>query len=87
MLTNYELTGKYTRNSEEIHINELDKTLATVNSINLKIGTLWNELDSEIKNKAHKISIKTFTKNVKKIYISKYSDVCSKENCYICENQ
>ena len=87
LLTNYELTGKYTRNSEEIHINELDKTLATVNSINLKIGTLWNELESEIKNKAHKISITTFTKNVKKMYISKYSDVCCKENCYICENQ
>ena len=87
LLTNFELTGIQTRNSDDIHINEFDKTLATVNSINLKFGTLWNELNSEIKNKAHKITIATFTKNVKKEYISRYSETCIKENCYICENQ
>ena len=85
LITNHELTGKQTRNSADVHINEFDKTLAIANSINLKVGTLWNELDPEIKNKAHKVSIATFTKNVKENYISKYSDVCTNEKCYICE--
>ena len=51
------------------------------------MGIPWNELDSEIKDRAHKITLSTFTKNVKKDYISRYSEVCIKENCYICENK
>lgn len=86
LLTNFETTGKHTRKSNDIHIHEFDKTLATVNSINLKVGIPWNELNSEIKDLAHKRTLATFTKNVKKDYITRYSDVCTKENCYICLN-
>ena len=87
LLTNLEITQKHTRKSDDIHIHEIDKSLATVNSINLKVGTVWNDLDSEIKNKAHTVTIATFTKDVKKSYISRYSDVCIKENCYTCDTR
>ena len=49
LLTNYEVTGTDTRKSDDIHINKLGKSLATVNSLNLKIGNSWNELDLDIK--------------------------------------
>ena len=87
LLTNLETTKKHTRKSDDIHIHEIDKSLATVNSINLKVGTVWNDLDSEIKNKAHTVTIATFNKDVKKSYISRYSDVCIKENCYTCDTR
>ena len=85
--TNFEITKKLTRKSEDIYINEFDKILAKTNSINLKVGSSWNELSSDIKIKAHKITISTFTKDVKKHYFSRYSNICTKENCYVCENQ
>ena len=87
LLTNYEITGINTRCGNDVHINEPENSLTRVNSINFKIGMYWNELNSEIKEKAFRISISTFTKHVKNDYISRYSEVCNKESCYICENQ
>ena len=86
LLTNFEITNKHTRKSDDIYINRIGKTLVTANSINLKVGNSWNELSSEIKNKAHNVTIATFTKDVKKNYVATYSDACVQENCYICGN-
>ena len=87
LLTNYEVTGKYTRIENDVHINDPDNTLSKINSINFRVGNLWNELPLEIKRTSHKVTISTFTKKVKIEYISKYSDTCTKDNCYICENE
>ena len=87
LLTNYEVTEIHTRKSEDVHINEFDKTLAISNSINLKVGSIWNALDSVIKSGAYRMSVATFSKHVKNVYISKYSNVCTKENCYVCNNE
>ena len=87
LLTNYETTGKHTRTENDVHINVTDNNLSKTNSINLKAGNNWNELPSEIKDNAHKVTISTFTKHVKNSYISKYSNTCTKDQCYVCENQ
>ena len=86
VLTNYDVTHIETRNANDVHVYETESNLITVNSINFKVG-YWNALDSEMKTKVFKLSISTFTKHVKDMYISKYSYVCNKDNCYVCENQ
>ena len=54
-----------------------------INSLNYKIGTAWNELPYDIKETSYK-TMGTFTKHVKKHYLSKYDIECKLRNCYIC---
>ena len=54
-----------------------------MNSFNYKIGNAWNMLPFEIKD-GHFKTVNTFSKHVKKHYISKYVKTCAVKNCYIC---
>ena len=57
-----------------------------INSINYKVGKVWNEIGHDIQAYALKSNL-TFTKHVKKWYTDQYSVVCNDMlNCYVCNN-
>ena len=64
-------------------ILQTHSTCSDINSLNSKIGTVWNKLPFEIKSTNFK-TINTFAKYVKANYMSKYVTECSIRNCYIC---
>ena len=75
-----------TRQSHDVVINAWKTNNAKINSINYKLGCSWNELPIEIKDGSFK-TIGTFSKHVKKHYLSKYSTSCTIANCYICNRK
>ena len=54
-----------------------------INSLNLKIGSAWNNLTFKIKESRFK-TVNTFIKHVKDLYLSQYRINCTIPNCYIC---
>ena len=72
-----------TRQKHDIIMDTCKPKISKMNSINFKTGTAWNTLPFEIKN-GHYKTIKTFSKHVRKYYISKYDKTCQVRNCYIC---
>ena len=86
LLTNYEITQTNTRQKDNINIDIQNNTnLSKMNSINYKVGTAWNELDQSVKEHALQ-SLPTFTRNVRKWYISKYKETCNIDHCYTCNS-
>ena len=63
---------------------ERQNDFAKINSINFKIGKVWNDIGPEIQTYANKTS-STFSRHVKKMYIDNYSVDCKNmPDCYIC---
>ena len=83
MKSNYELPGRYSKFQDDIKIVGPTRKLSKENSLNFKVGLVWNGMDKCVRNKIDK-SMPTFIRHVKKMYISKYSAVCSRIDCYIC---
>ena len=86
LLTNFERKQLNTRQRHDIDIRKCNNCLTQINSINYKVGKSWNELPLEIKESPPK-SLPSFTKHVKELYISNYSDQCYISKCYICERR
>ena len=85
LITNLEQNNTSTRQKFDVHVFGRHETNFTkINSINYKVGISWNELPFVTKTLAFK-TLPTFTKNAKKFYLSKYSELCKVRNCYICK--
>ena len=80
--TKFELGTTQTRQKHDIIIKERNAN-SSINSINVKVGTVWNRLAFEIKDSKFK-SIGTFNKHIKKSYISLYNTECNDKHCYVC---
>jgi hypothetical protein len=50
--------------------------------LSYRIGTVWNNLPTSLKQS--RTSIHTFSKNLKKSFLSKYNNPCDIPNCFIC---
>ena len=81
--TNFEITQTNTRKKDDINITKPKTTLTKINSLNYKIGSSWNQLDSEIRIYLSK-TLQTFTRHVKRCFLSQYQDECKIKSCYIC---
>ena len=81
--TNFDITGTNTRQKDDIYIKKPGNTLTKINSMNYKVGTSWNQLETQTREYAHK-SLPTFVKHVKKCYISNYIDRCKIKPCHVC---
>ena len=66
----YERQTIATRQKYDVIIDSNKNTFSQINSINLKIGTSWNELPLDTKKLAFK-TLPTFAKRIKSIYLSK----------------
>ena len=84
IIMNYERQTIATRQRYDVIIEPHKNNFFQTNSINFKIGTTWNELPTDAKMLAFK-TLPTFAKRIKNIYLSKYTDVCTKVNCYTCK--
>ena len=82
LVTKFDVGKTETRQKHDVIIKE-NNTNSTVNSINVKVGTIWNKLPFETKNCVFK-SIGSFNKHIKKAYISLYTTVCKDKHCYVC---
>ena len=83
--TNMQHHSTMTRQSSDINISRWTKNVHK-QTINFKIGTIWNALPREIRN-VTLISEHSFAKKLKKYLISQYRDNCEIQNCYICKNR
>ena len=61
------------------------RTMLQTQSINYKIGHNWNSLPFNIKNEPI-ISLKSFSKKLKLLFINKYQTHCSTSGCYVCRH-
>ena len=61
--------------------------ITTRQTIRHYLPSLLNNTSDTIINSMDTISILSFKKRVKKLYIGAYSDECNKPNCYICNRQ
>ena len=83
LLTRSEILNSETRQKHDVKINNYNEN-SKANSLNVKIGKIWNELPFDIKCRNFK-TIATFTKHIKNLYISSYSTECLVRHCYICK--
>ena len=72
-----------TRQKHDVIIKTHYNNNLRMNSINYKLGIAWNELPFDIKNGFYKTA-GTFSRHVKKYYLSNYETQCKIMNCYIC---
>ena len=79
--TNKSIHNYDTRRRNDIHHQNI-KTNIEKQTLNSKISTSWNYLPDNLK--LINISQYTLTKSLKKYFVSKYSDTCLVQNCYIC---
>ena len=84
LTTNYESNNTNTRQRYDVNVHMHKNKLSEINTINYKVGTSWNELSLDTKMLAFK-TLPTFTKRVKNLYLTKYTDICTKRNCYVCK--
>ena len=84
LTTNYERNNTNTRQRYDVNVHMHKNKLSEINTINYKVGTSWNELSLDTKMLAFK-TLPTFTKRVKNLYLTKYTDICTKRNCYVCK--
>ena len=82
---NHELRHRSTRQDDSIAL-EIPNNLLEINSLNLKIGSAWNEVPSLVKInlKRKKSSEKAFATRMKNYTIKDYNVPCSIPSCYIC---
>ena len=76
-----------TRQAHDVVIaHQKHSILYKTNSLNYKIGKAWNALPTSVKEKTS-FTISTFTRSVKKSFLSKYRDshYCGNQHCYICK--
>ena len=71
-----------TRQCQDIYIHPIRNELSK-QTINYSVGHTWNNLPLEIREK-HNLSLSRFSNIIKDYYISKYSNRCTLNNCYIC---
>ena len=85
LVINKESRQLNTRQKYDVNISTANDIFSRTNTINYKIGKSWNELSFETKKTQFKTQ-SNFTKHIKGIYTSKYSDICNISNCYTCKN-
>ena len=81
--TEHNKTPKETRQMHDVDV-KMHKASSKINSINSKVGLWWNDLPHNIKSCNFK-TIQSFSKHVKKHYLSKYNITCTDTRCYVCK--
>ena len=61
-----------------ITLNNIQRRL-----LNYKIGSEWNKLSNSMKTVSN-VSLKSFTKKLKTIFIQSYNHSCTSRNCFSC---
>lgn len=74
----------HTRQDHDVNINRWTSNIQK-QTLNYKIGTAWNSLPREIKC-SPLVSEHSFAKKLKKYYLSKYTDTCNIQGCYVCNS-
>ena len=76
-----------TRQRYDVVLKTYPNDFSKMNSLNYKIGKVWNDLPFDIKDGMYR-TIDTFSKHVKKHYLSQYEKItCQVKNCYICKRR
>lgn len=70
------------RQSNNIYISLINHSIQK-QQLNYKIGNEWNKLSENLKN-INNLSLKSFTKKVKKHCIQSYNHACTIRNCFSC---
>lgn len=73
----------HTRQYNQIYAHNINQELSK-QTINYKIAICWNQLPDAIFQYSH-YSTKSFSKRLKHHFLSIYSQICDKQQCYICE--
>ena len=80
--TNNTIHSHNTRSNMDIHIPNVTHRLSK-NTINYKLGTVWNKLPDYLKHGLF-VSHSAFKKSLKKFLLEPYGHPCTESNCYIC---
>ena len=80
--TNNTIHSHNTRSNMDIHIPNVTHRLSK-NTINYKLGTVWNKLPDYLKHGLF-VSHSAFKKSLKKFLLEPYGLPCTVSNCYIC---
>ena len=83
LVMNYERQVITTRQKFDVQITPHGNNFSRINSLNYRVGTIWNKLPYETKMLALK-TMPTFTKHLKKLHLASYPDVCNQTDCYTC---
>ena len=84
LLTNSQQLSVTTRQSSDIFVSRCHSNI-NKQSINHKVGTVWNSLPKEIRNQPL-VSEKSFARRLKQYFLSQYKEVCDISDCYVCNN-
>jgi hypothetical protein len=76
------LNQRQTRQTNDVYIHQIRHHMQK-HSLNFKVGHSWNSLPGNLKSISN-ISLNSFSRNVKKHYLSLYEVTCSVHNCYSC---
>lgn len=82
-IQNADVHDRPLRNRNQFRMNRVNR-LATRKTVRHFIPSLLNTTPDEILNSIGTISIHSFKRRIKKIYINAYADECNLENCYVC---
>ena len=83
---NADVHDRQTRHGNVFRLERVNR-ITTRQTIRHYLPSLLNNTSDTIINSMDTISILSFKKRVKKLYIGAYSEECNKPNCYICNRQ
>ena len=82
LIMNFDRQTITTRQKYDVYIDTRANALTRINAFCFKISNCWNELPIDVKMLAFK-TLPTYAKGIKRFYLSNYSDICNKNDCYI----
>ena len=83
---NADVHDRQTRHGNVFRLERVNR-MTTRQSIRHHLPNLLNNTSEMIIDSMNTISLLSFKKRAKKLYISEYSEECNKPNCYICNRQ
>ena len=83
---NADVHDRQTRHGNVFRLERVNR-MTTRQSIRHHLPNLLNNTSEMLINSINTISLSSFKKRTKKLYIGEYSDECNKPNCYICNRQ
>ena len=83
---NADMHDRQTRHGNVFRLERVNR-MTTRQSIRHHLPNLLNNTSEMLINSMNTISLSSFKKRTKKLYIGEYSDECNKPNCYICNRQ
>ena len=66
---------------------QMSNTISASHSPRFTIPKVVKEITPTYLSQINEVSLQTFSKNIKQLFISKYSEYCSVYNCYICKTR